>query len=94
MAAIIVTGVFRFNYIGKYTSYSMAPSAYSGTEFDFIKDGALDLTTNLSDSSTYQSDASLIVWIWSLQIFFFLFSCCCLVPAVRPDPALMQQSLA
>ena len=67
-AAIITTACFRFDTMGKLAALSEAPSKF------------VDTTPNglvvLSSDRTMGSDASLIVWLWVMQLLIFLVGCC------------------
>ena len=72
-AAIIITGVFRFNSMGR-----LAALSRRATQFD-SSISAEDYY--LSDSWTYEKEAKLILWLWLCQVgFCFL---CCAVSAQR-----------
>ena len=58
LAAIVTTGVFRFNTMGKLAALSLQPT-----------------NPQDDDSQTYSAAATLITWLWSLQIILFISHC-------------------
>ena len=75
LAAIIVTGVFRFNPMGKLAALSLTPSKYNS-------DSTLTLDSYMSDSwisddRTYQDDANVILGLWVAMMAMCLCGCCC-----------------
>ena len=73
-AAIVTTGVFRFNTMGKYAALSTTPSKYDNQPFDYSK--RVMITSSLSDDRTYESDADVITFLWIAQMTLFVFNCC------------------
>jgi len=73
-AAIVTTGVFRFNTMGKYAALSTTPSKYDDQPFDYKK--RVMITSSLSDDHTYESDANVITFLWIAQMSLFCFNCC------------------
>ena len=74
-AAIITTGVFRFNNQGNLSALCLAPTKY---------DSSNDTTNN---DWTYNSDAALIVGLWSCQMIFCITSCCNHAYSGKPSEA-------
>lgn len=66
LAAIVTTGVFRFNYMGKLAALSQLDNQYSGMTANN------DKIITVVGGRTYQSDGTLIVWLWGAQMLFFL----------------------
>ena len=56
ITAIVVTGCFRFNTMGKLTALSLSPSK-------FDEDAGLR-NFYLTDTRTYADDGRLILWLW------------------------------
>ena len=81
LCAIVTTGVFRFNTIGKWAALSLTPSKY---------DQPFDLATktmvisSLSDEHTYNSDGKLIAWLFIAQIAFCCTHCCVTSYSAKP----------
>ena len=63
-AAIITTGVFRYNSWGKLSALCEGPSKYD------------DDVNKLSDDWTVQGDAYIITGLWACQIIFLCTYCC------------------
>lgn len=72
-AIIILVAIYRWNTVGKLAALSETPTKYDGNSFT-LDEATGDFSTGLSDERTYESDASLIVWLWVAQIVFFITS--------------------
>ena len=68
-AAIVTTGVFRFNTWGKLSALCVAPTNYEGMNDDDTK------VTDFGYSNTYESDAALIVVLWICQMVYCCSNC-------------------
>jgi hypothetical protein len=66
LAAIITTGVFRYNNLGALSALCTGPSKY---------DDSNGMAT-LSDDRTFESDAAVIVALWICQMIFCCTNCC------------------
>ena len=73
LAAIITTGVFRFNTIGNFAALSLCGSKF---EKDFSRKTQTMLSSSLSNEHTFNSDARLILWLWLCQMFLCCANCC------------------
>ena len=62
IAAIVLTGVFRYNLMGKYAALSLVGANYSGQPFDFSTKTMI--VSQLDDSRTFYDDGMLIQWLW------------------------------
>ena len=62
IAAIVTTGVFRFNTIGRFAALSLTPSKYDDEPFD--RTTRTMIISALSDDRTYNSDGQLIFWLF------------------------------
>ena len=67
VAAIVTTGVFRYNTWGLLSALCDGPNKYEGEE-----NGQL----TISDDRTYSGDATLITALWICQMVFCCTSCC------------------
>ena len=74
LAAIITTGVFRYNTWGSFSALCLAPTKYEALPTSITD--ITDVTGLSSDSRTYESDASVIVALWICQMIFCCTSCC------------------
>lgn len=64
LAAIITTGVFRFNLMGKLAALSQLDNKYEG-----LTQGETDIVFK-QGGETYESDGKLILGLWIIQIVF------------------------
>jgi len=94
IAAIIVSGVFRFNQMGQLAALSETPSKYSGQPFDNTK-GTM-IVSNMSDDQTYSGDAQIILILFVCQIVFCCSQCCVMGYLAKPPntEALRAQMMA
>lgn len=83
-AAIITTGVFRFNTWGKLAALNLGSTKYSGGNFN-ITDTAIEIPVD--DSRTYSSDGEMILITWIFMMVLCLASCFNLGFASRPPVA-------
>ena len=81
ISAIITTGVFRFNTVGKWAALSLTPSKYE-KPFD-LSTGTM-IVSSLSDEHTYNTDGKLIVWLWISQILFCCSHSCMTAYSAKP----------
>ena len=63
IAAIVVTGVFRFNTMGQLAAISTVGTKYDGP-FVIESEHATQIVSNLSNERTYESDGKLIMALW------------------------------
>lgn len=81
LAAIITTGVFRFNSWGQLSALCLAPTKYEG-----MTDDNTDVK-DFSSSHTYQSDAKVILALWICQMIFCCTSCAHLIFVAKKPAA-------
>ena len=78
-AAIITTGVFRFNTRGALAALSLTPSKYVGGDItiqQFFDGSDIQNIQIVSDDRTYSTDGSMILITWIFMILFCCTSCC------------------
>lgn len=73
-AAIVTTGVFRFNTYGKLAALSLTPTKYNGEAFVLGKPAEVSYPAD--DDRTYSTDADMILITWIFMIVFCCTSCC------------------
>ena len=66
-AAIITSAVYRFNDLGRLAALSTCPTKYDAKAAGYYF---------VNDKWTYESEANVISWIWTLQMLTFLANCC------------------
>ena len=81
LAAIILTGIFRYRTFGQFTALCDGGSKY------------VDSLDTLSDERTYAGDALLITILWVCQMVFCLTSCCHLTYSGKPSQAVDEPQL-
>lgn len=75
LAAIIVTGVFRFNTAGQLSALSLTPSKYNPDAY-VDPDHEIMPQGYLSDDRTFNSDAAVIMGLFIGQCVYCCFNCC------------------
>ena len=74
IVAIVITCVFRFNKIGRLAALSETSSKYDGKPFDINETHPVMIISVLSDERTYESDGTLITWLFCLQVIYIITS--------------------
>ena len=85
LAALILTGVVRFNTMGKLAALSQLDNQYDG-----VSDSE-DMVLFISGGRTYQSDGALIVGLWIAQMALCLASSCYTAYANKPREGSEEQ---
>lgn len=75
-ACIITVAVFRFNTLGSLAALSKMGTMYNGDDDMFLwyeNSGVFNYYIPTNTDRTFEGDATMIVWCWTLMLIF----CCC-----------------